>query len=126
MSKNLSKYIAAFICKKWRISIISFSSIIGVPLGIVSAIFSLVFYLTTVVVKKLLKITRNKKEKHNKIFMLAKRKLNSIETLIFQAFIDLEISPEEFKTIINEEEKYRRLKEKIRMIKSSDELSEKQ
>ena len=103
-----------------------FSSIIGVPLGIVSAIFSLVFYLTTVVVKKLLKITRNKKEKHNKIFMLAKSKLNSIETLIFRAFIDLEISPEEFKTIINEEEKYRRLKEKIRMIKSRDELSEKQ
>ena len=58
--------------------------------------------------------------------MLAKSKLNSIETLIFQAFIDLEISPEEFKTIINEEQKYRRLKEKIRMIKSSDELSEKQ
>ena len=38
--------------------------------------------------------------------MLAKNKLNSIETLILQALMDLEISREEFKTIINEKEKY--------------------
>ena len=36
--------------------------------------------------------------------MLAKSKLNSIETLISQALIDLEISHEEFKTIVSEEE----------------------
>ena len=40
------------------------------------------------------------------MFMLAKNKLNSIETLILQALMDLEISSEEFKTIINEKEKY--------------------
>ena len=44
--------------------------------------------------------------------MLAKRKLNSIETLISQSLIDLGISHEEFKTIVNEKEKYKRMKEK--------------
>ena len=40
--------------------------------------------------------------------MLAKSKLNSNESLISQALIDLEISHEEFKTIVSEEENYRR------------------
>ena len=56
--------------------------------------------------------------------MLAKSKLNSIEILVIQALIDLEISHEEFKTIVNEEENYRRFKEYIIMIKSGDKLSE--
>ena len=50
----------------------------------------------------LLEITRNKKKKHNKIVMLAKSKLNSIETLISEGLIDLGIRHEEFKAIINE------------------------
>ena len=53
--------------------------------------------------------------------MLAKSKLNSIETLKSQALIDLEICHEEFKTIVNEKEKYEKMKEDIRMIKSSNE-----
>ena len=60
----------------------------------ISATFSFVFSWTTGVIKKLLSITRNRKEKHNKIFMLAKSKLNSVETLTSQALIDLEISHE--------------------------------
>ena len=79
--------------------------------------------MTTGIIKKLLKITKNKKKKHNKIVMLAKSKLNSIETLIFQASIDLETSHEEFKTTINEKEKYEKMKEIIRMMKSSDKLN---
>ena len=55
--------------------------------------------------------------------MLAKSKLNSIETLISQPLLDLEISHEEFKTIVKEKEKYEKMKESIRMIKSSDELN---
>ena len=57
--------------------------------------------------------------------MIVRSKLNSIEKLVSQALIDLEISHEEFKPIINEEEDYRRLKENIRNIKSDDELNEK-
>ena len=52
--------------------------------------------------------------------MLAKVKLNSIETLISQALIDLEISHAEHKTIINEEENYRRLKQNIIMMKAKE------
>ena len=74
--------------------------------------------------KKLLKITRKKKKKHNKIVMLAKSNLNCIETLMSQALIDLDISHEEFKTIANEKEKYEAMKESIRSTKSRDELRE--
>ena len=56
--------------------------------------------------------------------MLAKSKLNSIATLIYQAVIGLEISHEEFKTIVNEKEKYERMKENLRMIEISDKLVE--
>ena len=52
--------------------------------------------------------------------MLAKSKLNSIETLVSQALIDLEISREKFKAIVNEKEKYEKMKESITMMKSSD------
>ena len=85
---------------------------IGVPAGIASASFALVFSLTTGTIKKVLEITRNKKKEHNKILMLAKSKLNSIETVIYQALIGLEISYEEFKTVANEK-KYERMKEYI-------------
>ena len=95
-------------------SIISFTSIIGAPVGIASAILTLIFSLTTGIVKKLLNITRNKKEKYDKILMLAKSKLNSIETLISQALIDLDISHEEFVTILKEKGKYEKMKENLR------------
>ena len=68
--------------------------------------------------EKLLKITRNKRKKHKKIVMLAKSKLNSIQALILKASKDSEISDKDYTVIINEEENYRRLKEKISMIKS--------
>ena len=57
--------------------------------------------------------------------MLHKSKLNSIETVMSQALIDLDISHEEFKAIVNEKEKYEQMKENIRNTKSRDELSEK-
>ena len=120
MSKKLSKYIVAFDYfdkalivlsgTSGVISITSFTSITAVPVGIASASFNLVFFLTTGIVKKLLKITRNKKKKRNNILMLAKVKLNSFETLISLALIDLQISQDEFRTIINEGENYRRLR----------------
>ena len=56
--------------------------------------------------------------------MLGRIKLNSMETLISQKLVDLEINHEEQKSIINEEENYSRLKENIRNIKNDDELNE--
>ena len=83
-------------------------------LVIASASFTLVFSLTTGIVKKLLSITRNKKKKHDKILMLAKSKLNSIETVISQAVINIERSYEEFIAIFNEKDKYEKMKENLR------------
>ena len=82
--------------------------------------------MTTGIIKKLLKKARNKKKKHDKILVLAKNKINSIETLISQVLIDLDISHEEFKTIVNEKEKYEKTKEDIRMMKSGDKLNKKE
>ena len=50
--------------------------------------------------------------------MLARSKLNSIESKITESLINNEISHEDFMTIINEEKKYRELKESIRMMNS--------
>ena len=123
-SKKLNKYVTTFdyidkilivlSATTGGVSIISFTSIIGAPAGIASASLTLIFSLTTGIVKKLLNITRNKKKKHDKILMLAKSKLNSIETLISQALIDLDISHEEFITILKEKDKYERMKENLR------------
>ena len=105
--KKLNKYVTTFdymdkilvilSTTSTRVSIISFTSTIGAPGGIARANLTLIFSLTTVIVKKLLNIPGNKKKKHDKILMLAKSKLNSIEKLMTQALIDLDISHEEFR-----------------------------
>ena len=94
-SKKLIKFVAAFdyidkilivsSATTGGVSICSFTSVVGAPVGIANANFTLVFSLTTGIVKKLLSTTRNKKKKDDKIFMLAKSKLSSIETLTSQA-----------------------------------------
>ena len=104
-------------------SIISLTNVTGIPAGVISASLTLVFPLTTEIIKKLLKETRKKKEKHSKIIMLAKTKLYSIERLMSQAFINLDISHEELKTIVNEKEKCDQMKESIRNKKDGDEFS---
>ena len=69
-----------------------------------------------------LKTTWNKK-KHNKTVMQARSKLNSIESKISKALIDNKTS--HFMTILNEEKKYRELKESIRMMNSQRSDAEK-
>ena len=64
----------------------------------------------------MLRITRNKEKKHDRILMLAKSKLSSIETLVIQALIDMEISHEEFITILKEKVKYEKMEENLRGI----------
>ena len=79
------------------------ASVIGLPAGIIGASFGFTFSITSEFVKKFLKTMRNKKKKHNKIVMLARCKLNSIENKISKALVDNEISREDFETIIKEE-----------------------
>ena len=85
MSKKLSKYIASFdyfdkaltvlSTTSGEISIIFLTSIAEVPVGTASASFSLIFSLSTGIMKKVLEITRDKMKRHNKIVVLAKSKL---------------------------------------------------
>ena len=97
-SKKLSKYVTTFdyidkilivlSATSSGVCIISSASVVGAPAGIASASLTLIFSLTTGIIKKLLSITRNKKKKHDKILILAKSKLNSIPTLVFLPSID--------------------------------------
>ena len=130
MSKKLSKYISFFgsfdkylivlSVTSGGVSIAMFATVIGIPVGITSASLNLAFSLCTGLVKKLSKATRNKKKKHNKIDMLARSKLNSIESKRSEALINNQISHKDFIVIINEEGNYRELKESIRMMKGQE------
>ena len=130
MSKTLSKYIASFdyfykylivlSATGGSISTALFATAIGIPVGIARASLNLTFSLWAGLVKKSLKTTRNKKKKHNKIAMLVRSKLNSIESKISEALINHQISYEDFMTIIIEERNYSELKESIRMIKGQE------
>ena len=99
-------------------SITSFATVISSPVGITSVSLSFAFSKTAGIMKKVLKTTQNKNKKYHKTVMLARRKLNSIESKISKVFIDNEISHEDFETIINEEKNYWELKESIRIMKN--------
>ena len=133
MSKRISKYIVSFdyFDKSLIFLSVATGSIFCIIFNsywstcrMISASCSLAFSITTGIVKKLLK-TRNKKKKHNQIVMLARSKLNSIERKISEALINNEINHEDFMTIMNEEKKYWKLKESIRMINSRKSDAEK-
>ena len=121
ISKNLRNYIASldYFDKSLNvlsilsgsISIASFATLIGAPAGIIGASCGFTFLITSGFVKEFLK-TRNKKKKHNRIVMIARSKLNSIESKISKALMDNEISHEDFETIINEEKKILRIERK--------------
>ena len=113
-TKKLSKYVSTFNyidtilivlnVTTGGVCIISHASVVGAPIRIASTGFTVLLSLATGITKKLLKTTRNKKKKHDKILMLAKSKFNNIESLVSQALIDMEISHEEFITILKEKD----------------------
>ena len=121
--KKISKYIVAFdYADKVFITlsyytIASYATVVGIPAGKAGASLTLIFTVTTGVVKTLLNITRKKKKKHNKIIALARSKLIIIENLISQALIDFEITHEEFSKIIYEKNNYEQIIDNIRSVK---------
>ena len=130
--QKISKYIVAFdyadklfitlSASFGTLSIASYATVFGIPAGITGASLTLIFTVTTGVVKILLNITRKKKKKHNKIIAVARSKLNIIENLISQALIDFEITHEEFSKIIYENN-YEQIIDNIRSVKSVDDLN---
>ena len=89
--KKLDKYLVSFddldkifitLSAFGTLSIASQATVIGIPVGITGASLTLIFTIGTGISKSLLKVTKKRKKKHNKIIALAKSKLNMIDTLL--------------------------------------------
>ena len=73
----------------------------------------------------MLKLTKKRKKNHNKIIVLAKNKLNTIDTLLSSALNDSEISHEEFSNIITQANIYENSKENIKELTTESSEKEK-
>ena len=122
--KKLNKYLVSFdyldkifitlSAPFGTLSIASYPAVVGIPVGIAGSCLTLIFTIGTDINKSLLKVTKKRKKKHNKIIALAKSKLNMIHTLLSSALNDSETSHKEFTNIINEENIYENIKESIK------------
>ena len=111
-SKNLSKYVTAFdyidkilialSATSSGVCIISSASVVESPVWVASASFTLIFFCNNRNNQKITDYNKKQEKKHDKILLLRKSKLDSIQTLPFQALIDMEISHEELNAIIRE------------------------
>ena len=89
-----------------------FASLVGIPLGITSSAIGLKICAINAAIKKYKSTI--KKKKHDKIVLLAKSKLNSIEVFISKALIDSVISHDEFVLINNVLKEYNKMNEEIK------------
>ena len=106
------------------LSIASHAAVVGIPVGITGASLTLIFTISTGVNKWLLRVTKKRKKKHNKIIALAKSKLSTIDALLSSALNDSKISHEEFSNIITEKNMYENIKENIKDIKEENPTAE--
>ena len=109
----LDKIFIALSASFGTLSIASYASVVGTPAGIAGSSLTLIFTIGTGISKSLLNVTKKRKKKHNKIIVLAKKKLNVIDTLLSSALNHSEIS-HEFTNIINEANIYENIKENIK------------
>ena len=133
--KKLNKYIVSFDCLDkifialsasfGTLSIASYASVVGIPAGIAGSSLTLMFTIGTGISKSLLKVTKKRKKKHNKIIALAKHNLNTIDTLLSSALTDSEISHEEFSNIVTEANIYERIKKNIKELTAEPSTKEK-
>ena len=122
--KKLNKYLVSFdyldkifitlSASFGTLSIASQATVIGIPAGITGASLTLIFTIGTGISKLLLKVTKKRKKKHNKIIALAKSKLNTIDTLLSSALNDSKISHKDFTNIITEKNIDENIKENIK------------
>ena len=96
------------------ISIAALPSGVGLPVGIALSGTRLLLSLANAITRKSLKIFTVKQEKHDAIKLLSKSNLDSIANIISQAMQDRDISSTEFHKVLQEIEKYCKLKADIR------------
>ena len=128
--KKLNKYLVSFdyldkifitlSASFSTLSIASYATVLGLPVGIAGYSLTLIFTIGTGINKSLLRVTKKRKKKHNKIIALAESKLNMIDTSLSSALNDSKISHEDFTNIITEKNIYENIKENI---KDTSELS---
>ena len=128
--KKLNKYIVSFdyldkifitlSASFSTLCIASHATVAGIPVGIAGASLTLIFTISTGVNKSLLRVTKKRKKKNNKIITLAKSKLNMIDTFLSSASNDSRISQEELTNIITEKNTYQNIKENIKDIKEEE------
>ena len=133
--KKLNKYIVSFdylykifialSASFGTLSIASCASVVGTTADIAGSSLTLIFTIGTGISKSLLKVTKKRKKKHNKIIALAKYKLNTIDTLLSSALNDSEIIHEEFSNIITEANIYENIKENIKELTTEPSAKEK-
>ena len=85
---------------------------LGVPVGITSSEIGLKIYAVTAGIKKYKSIIKKKKKKHDRVVLLAKSKLNSIEVSIYKVLVDSVISHDEFLLVTNVIKEYSEIKKK--------------
>ena len=122
--KKLNKYLVSFdyldkifitlLASFSTLSIASYAKVLGLPVGIAGSSLTLIFTIGTGINKSLLRVTKKRKKKHNKIIALAKSKLNMIDTLLSSALNDSKVSHEEFTNIITEKNIYENIEENIK------------
>ena len=135
MIKKLNKYLVSFdfldkifitlSASFSTLSIASYASVLGLPVGIAGSSLTLIFTIGRGISKSLLKVTKKRKKKHNKIIALAKSKLNTIDTLLSTALNDSKISHEEFSNIITQANIYENIKETIKELTTESSEKEK-
>ena len=122
--KKLNKYLVSFdyldkifitlSASFGTLSIASHATVVGIPVGIAGSSSTLIFTVGTGLNKSLLRITKKRKKKYNKIIASAKSKLNMIDILLSSALSDSKISHEEFTNIITGKSIYENIKENMK------------
>ena len=101
------------------VSISAFSSLVGLPIGTASSAVALKICAITAGIKKYKSIIKKKRKKHDKIVLLVKTKLKTIQVLISRALIDSYIRYDEFVSENNILKEYDYMKKAIKILKTS-------
>ena len=105
------------------VSTSAFASLVCVSVGITSSAIGITSFAITAGIKKYKSIIKKKKKKHNKIVLLGKDKLNTIEVLISKALVDSYISHDQFVSVNNVLREYYEMKEEIKNPETSVEYT---
>ena len=97
----------------------AFTSLVCVPVGITSSAVGINICAIIATIKKYKSLIKKKKNKHDKIVLLGKEKLNTIEILISKSLNDSYISHDEFLSVNNVLREYNEMKKKRKYLETS-------